>query len=476
MKIAIVILLVFSTIFATQKGLVNTKIYDNSGKYIFEYKNSYALLIGVSDYKYWVDLPAIPQELNKIKKALTKNGFTVLPIVLNPDSDTLESSYVDFMKRYGKDANNRLLIYFSGHGYTKNDMGFLVPADSLKDDKEIMYASLSMDTIKAKAKKMQAKHALFLFDSCFSGAIFSTKGYNQPPAYIKKDIQNPIRYFITAGDENQETPARSVFASSFVEAISDAKADRNHDGYITGRELGVYLYEQVSELTKDGLKNSPLHGPINIPRLRKGDFVFFTPKSKIAKNHKSLMFWNYTKELNSCDGYKYFCTKYKSSKQSPYYDEAKRQMLKCKRSKPAPKSNLHTTPKVSDKSIYSGNRSYSKHTKNTVKDNLTGLIWQKSDDGQKRDYDSAKQYCSNLSIDGINNWRVPTYNELYYLADRSKYNPAINTDYFDVSTDDWYWTITKTKLTSAKAWIVDFKDGSDYYYYLSLKNYVRCVR
>jgi hypothetical protein len=131
-----------------------------------------------------------------------------------------------------------------------------------------------------------------------------------------------------------------------------------------------------------------------------------------------------------------------------------------------------------DKSIYHGKRSYSKNSTNTVKDNLTDLIWQKGYSNNEMNWQKAKDYCTNLSLDSYSNWRLPTYNELYYLADRSKKNPAIDTNYFKEESN-WYWTSTKTKWNSSKAWIVSFNvgnDGYDYYSDMSYYNYVRCVR
>ena len=62
-----------------------------------------------------------------------------------------------------------------------------------------------------------------------------------------------------------------------------------------------------------------------------------------------------------------------------------------------------------------------------------------------------------------------------YLADRTKYNPAINSNYFDESSE-WYWSSTVYKNDSSQAWIVGFSNGLDGYYRKLTKVYVRCVR
>ena len=52
--------------------------------------------------------------------------------VLNPDSETFKKSYEDFIGDYGYNADNRLLFFFSGHGYSRSGgtKGYLVPADA----------------------------------------------------------------------------------------------------------------------------------------------------------------------------------------------------------------------------------------------------------------------------------------------------------------------------------------------------------
>jgi len=43
----------------------------------------------------------------------------------------------------------------------------------------------------------------------------------------------------------------------------------------------------------------------------------------------------------------------------------------------------------------------------TISDNATGLMWQKTDDGQARDWENALEYAENLSFAEYTNWRLP---------------------------------------------------------------------
>ena len=56
-------------------------------------------------------------------------------MVEDPTLDELEIAIEDFIFDKGTDPENRLLIYYAGHGHTMKlgyggEMGFLVPADA----------------------------------------------------------------------------------------------------------------------------------------------------------------------------------------------------------------------------------------------------------------------------------------------------------------------------------------------------------
>ena len=55
----------------------------------------------------------------------------------------------------------------------------------------------------------------------------------------------------------------------------------------------------------------------------------------------------------------------------------------------------------------------------TVTDHKTGLIWQRTDDGQARDWDAAIQYCADLGLVGKTDWRLPSIDQLLTILDYS---------------------------------------------------------
>jgi len=250
-----------------------------NGNEIELYDKSYALVIGVSDYKKWPDLPGVKGDVKSVSASLEKHGFTVTRL-LNPTRAEFDREVRGFIAERGQDPNNRVLIYYAGHGHTLKttyggNLGYLVPADAplpQKDRGTFKRLAISMDEIQTYATQMESKHALFMFDSCFSGSLFEVT--RAVPEVISAKAAKPVRQFITAGTGDQTVPDKSVFRAQFVAALN-GEADMNTDGYITGTELAQYIENKVTNYTKRA--QTPQYGKIRNPRLDKGDYVFTVP-------------------------------------------------------------------------------------------------------------------------------------------------------------------------------------------------------
>jgi formylglycine-generating enzyme required for sulfatase activity len=236
------------------------------------YSASYALLIGESDYSIWPRLGSIPGELQQLQTLLSSKGFQVEKS-LNLNAKQLRARFEKFINDYGFDKHNRLLFFYSGHGYTRNNKGYIVPTDAPNpefDEKGFLQKAVGMNQILTWARRMEAKHALFLFDSCFSGTVFKAKSLPKMPRQISQMAQLPVRQFITAGSADEEVPAKSVFTPAFIDALQYGLGDLYKDGYVTGEELGLYLKNKVPQHSEQ----TPQYGKIRDYELSRGDFVF----------------------------------------------------------------------------------------------------------------------------------------------------------------------------------------------------------
>jgi hypothetical protein len=114
----------------------------------------------------------------------------------------------------------------------------------------------------------------------------------------------------------------------------------------------------------------------------------------------------------------------------------------------------------------------------TITDTRSGLTWSKATLCEEEiNHAQAEKICAELDLAGHNDWRLPTVDELFALADRTRTEPAIDTEAFPDTQSDWYWTSTISAWSSGFAWIVGFYDGNANYYHRDYNNaFVRAVR
>ena len=108
---------------------------------------------------------------------------------------------------------------------------------------------------------------------------------------------------------------------------------------------------------------------------------------------------------------------------------------------------------------------------------LGGLEWQDNAETKtnKLNWEDAKSYCRELTLNGHSDWRLPNIKELQSIVDISRYDPAIKRG-FKNATSSGYWSSSQNVSNAEYAWEVGFKYGSTYNGFKSSECYVRCVR
>jgi tetratricopeptide (TPR) repeat protein len=251
------------------------------------YDGSYALIIGNGNYSNgWSKLPSVAEDLDEVGKTLEKKGFFT-EFARDVSRDEFRYRLETFINTYGLKAENQLLIYFAGHGYTEKvstqEVGYIVMTDASLPEKNISLfrqRAIEMSEIESLAKRIKAKHALFVFDSCFSGSLMRNWG-QKPSPYISSVTTKPVREFITSGSADQIVPDKSIFRV-FLQRALGGEADYNDDKYITGSELGLYLQQKVADYTDNA--QTPQFSKIRDVTLDEGDFVFTLNGSQPGDN------------------------------------------------------------------------------------------------------------------------------------------------------------------------------------------------
>lgn len=172
--------------------------------------NYHALLIAVENYQDFTfrDLEKPVKDATELQGILTQY-YTFEPrdvtLLKNPTKEQILNKLINLQDRLGPEDN--LLVYFSGHGIVKNDVGYWLPSDAKKDSR---LAWLSNAEMRDYMNGMKAKHTLIIADACFSGSIF-TGAYRDAEEFACEEMAKmKSRRAMTSG-ANTIVPDESVF-------------------------------------------------------------------------------------------------------------------------------------------------------------------------------------------------------------------------------------------------------------------------
>ncbi len=275
-----------------KRGILVERAEKTYNRYNPYYKKSVAVIIGIDDYQYETKLNNALNDSRAMDDWLDRHGFQVYTLY-NSKATTrnIRRLLTDSIPNIvGK--NDRLLVFYAGHGETRSLLdggkeGFIVPVEGKAGE---YWSLIPIDYFEKSSKAIQAKHQLFILDSCFSGlALDKTRSTSLSPKinnYIKELTRRKARQIIAASAENQlaldGTTGNSFFTKSLLEAIGDGMADFNADGVVTASELGMYIRYVVS--LNSGQTQTPIFGTLSGHQF--GDFLFFVKKINREEKEK----------------------------------------------------------------------------------------------------------------------------------------------------------------------------------------------
>ncbi|MGH9461905.1 MAG: caspase family protein [Vicinamibacteria bacterium] len=241
------------------------------------YSGSYALLIGNSEYEHWDRLQWPTRDVDEIAAVLRELGFET-EVHKDLSDQAFRQVMAQFQTNQGREAGARLLVYYAGHGHTVRgtaDRSFGYIAMTNTPDPRLDHAgfearAISMEWFVTYAQKIEARHVLFVFDSCFSGALLNVRA-EVTPEPIREFVARPVRAFLTAGRADEPVPDRSIFKTVLLDILEGLIDEPIKDGYLTGDELGLLMKTAIPEYSA---AQHPQYGKIRDPELDKGDFVF----------------------------------------------------------------------------------------------------------------------------------------------------------------------------------------------------------
>ena len=255
------------------------------------YDNSYALIIGIDKYQNVNNLNYAVKDAESIQDILVNTfDFPKGNVTLLTNEDATKQNILQAFSDITTKAedNDRVLIYFAGHGQTMDlpdggEMGYLLPVDG--NNENLYISSIGMAELKNISLMSKAKHLLYLVDACYGGiATIGSRGLDSKTTrnYIEKIAKKKSRQIITAGGRGEQVIEKSewghsAFTLNLNRGLKDENADMNADGYITAAELGIYLNEKVTIDSEN--QQTPQYGRMTS---QEGEFIF------VIKNNGSI--------------------------------------------------------------------------------------------------------------------------------------------------------------------------------------------
>lgn len=262
------------------------------------YGKSWAVVIGINDYKAWPKLQYAVNDAKSVAEHLSsKLGFGKENIIALYDQDATSERITEVLgyqladpKRVGE--NDRVFVFYAGHGATRDmpngkSLGYIIPVDA--DAEKYQNRAISMTQLNDFSALIPAKHVYFVMDSCYSGLALTRAGMSvgQSVNYIQQITGRKARQILTAGGADQQVSdagpgGHSVFTWTFLQAI-EGLADTDNNGYVTASELGTYVAPVVSSYSDQ----TPAFG--NMLGSEGGDFVFKVQSNAVAEINQKLV-------------------------------------------------------------------------------------------------------------------------------------------------------------------------------------------
>ena len=227
---------------------------------------SYAVIVGISHYAH------VPDKLQL--QFPERDAQSIYTTLISPEGGRFKAENVvlltgakatlagireqvdKWLPSVAKD-DDRVLIYFAGHGFLYQGKAYLAPYDINLDN--IAATGYPMDELGSViGSKINARYKILLTDACHSGAITpdETQAMNKTLASLNSSL-----FSLTASRDREssfESPelegGHGVFTYYVAQGLNGA-ADTDGDGIVTADELAEYVHTQVREAT--GARQNP---------------------------------------------------------------------------------------------------------------------------------------------------------------------------------------------------------------------------
>ncbi len=221
------------------------------------------IVMGIDEYKSWPDLENAVNDAKSVKNALVSFygiDSSNVHTLFDSSCNRIEIDNLFRLLRHQIGENDRVVVYFAGHGYYDHDFdqGYWVTHEAGNGQPSTYLAN---SDITMYMKSFKSRHTLFIADACFSGTYYATS-----------------RGARTRTDRLNSEKSRWMFCSGGEEKVADDYNGSGHSPFAF--YLLQYLNEppskefSISDLSTTVVKNVSLNSnqvPVAKPIQNAGD-------------------------------------------------------------------------------------------------------------------------------------------------------------------------------------------------------------
>ena len=229
-----------------------------------EVGEDHLLVIGINKYADWPELYNASRDAKDFQRLMMDDyGFKKDNVSDLFDEKATRKEIYSRLMNYVKnlDENDRLLLYFSGHGYYDSvlETGYWIPADAHTGADDEYLSNLEITRM---LQKMKAKNIFVIADACYSGQLL-------------RDMQK---------ENSGHYKSRIVLCSGKLKPVPDGVRGSNSPFAIqvleflkkpgTASLLASELIQQVKKSFQGTDGQKPVGGAIDEVGDENGDFIF----------------------------------------------------------------------------------------------------------------------------------------------------------------------------------------------------------
>jgi len=238
----------------------------------------WALLIGVNKCKAIGELKTSVADARAMQYVLQQVGYSAHRIIVLVDDRTDPSNWptlanirraIRHLARVAE-TGDTILLFFSGHGITRQGNGYLVPTDGDREN------AIPLSWVRHELSQSKAKTRVVILDACHAGAA---KGVNGIVSDVRAEERLVMFLSCKKGQMSwpDERKGHSVFTQYLLEGLGGKAAGR--DRRVTHVELYEYVAKRVKAWTFKERK--PLQEPILLGQTNHNVILAQCPKRDV---------------------------------------------------------------------------------------------------------------------------------------------------------------------------------------------------